>query len=1351
VFLHAINIMLSIPELAQERLAVLGNIISNDPLLIKLSSKGRLGLGQHVGSSLKLLQLAEKVTILSGHLPLGSLKVSQGKVTLLNLLAQVIQGSQKVPVRLLSRGSRSVDFISSSTDISNLMHDLLLVLFNLGLHLGELINLLSHLSNGILVLLLQSNQGRFLLNVSFLKILPELGNLGLSLLVELNLGSCSTTGLSQSLSKVLQFPSQVRSLPFSLGSGLSLSLQLLFHLFNTGLLLLDGLLDLGNKRLLIFKLAEKSRGILLLPGNSILNLLPGPLKLSNSFLGDLELTFNLPALLLNIGSASLFLVKRALKLIKSLLKLVLDLVQMVDLVLSNLEVFTCLGSIFIQVLLLLVQLVDDFILVGNFIIQASDGVVTVGLLLLQFLDSNFNVLNVLLDNSHLLLKNFLVSSSSLSLLLLLGQKFLGSSQLSLQVSLLGRDLGLLLMIFRNITLLSFKLFHHCLEFFLDRNIFLQESSLGLHLFIIGTILFIGKSLKLAQLLFRVGHTNKRPGLLDDDKPSPFSHGDILSELPLADNNELSLSTLLLIDNISHSLEDLTLHVTNKLQDNVISGLLKHSKSTSTEEDKSVTKTISFPGEVDLVHQSVGSSLVVTRASNFSSSKDSISQLVVRVEHSVGESSHTDSDTLKHTITSELVHDKRRLNLSRLLVSVGHKATHKVRLTAVQSGHELTKRDQVDGGDSLTAATLLLLLTLFLGGSSRLSRMISPQMNQELAFRSGLEDLNNAVIDRVLVLLKPVGDIVGHNTSIVRQSKVGVLVSLGLGLQEDRQLAQGSLQLLLKGLVSSLREKRLLLKNCPDTHGLFKHDDASSQVHTKVNHLPVNTFLDIFLLFHNKHVVIEELLELLIDKVDGDLFKAIVLKNLKASNVKHSTEVGLLQGSINKSVITLLNQPLEETVKNGSGNTTNSIGCLLASLTLGHPLSTDLDPGFAERLDERGSINTAEGSSLARVGVRANLLTFSLVISTLGLELNTTIGHDTSCEQVAVKLFPFSKAKNIESILSVLKLLIVINGGNSGLTHGHIDIVINVRAETALLPQASFTDAITIGLDELVEDMVGSLNLLLLSDTGLLKEVGHNVTTSQLARSSKVNTDELTKTGGVVIPRGLGITIRLQNGVSGNNLVLKGNLLSISSLLAAGGHHGQVGDDLLGVFSLSGSRLTSDQHSLILGVVQHASVGSLSNSPQVRGALITPLAQVDLGHPGSVDGVTLVGVDNHHKQTRVGVDHLGLVTGLQVPEDRSVIKEGQVDHVLALLKLGRVDLANINSLVGELLVSNTNNTLAGRILKITRLKETLTVTSSLGVRDPDRLLGIIRLLLVSPLHVHGGEEVLCGVGVHSTLR
>ena len=41
-----------------------------------------------------------------------------------------------------------------------------------------------------------------------------------------------------------------------------------------------------------------------------------------------------------------------------------------------------------------------------------------------------------------------------------------------------------------------------------------------------------------------------------------------------------------------------------------------------------------------------------------------------------------------------------------------------------------------------------------------------------------------------------------------------------------------------------------------------------------------------------HVVVEELLQLLVDKVDGDLLEAVVLKDLKTGDVKHSTEVGL---------------------------------------------------------------------------------------------------------------------------------------------------------------------------------------------------------------------------------------------------------------------------------------------------------------------------------------------------------------------------------------------------------------------------------------------------------------------------
>merc|ERR1711963_765474 len=214
------------------------------------------------------------------------------------------------------------------------------------------------------------------------------------------------------------------------------------------------------------------------------------------------------------------------------------------------------------------------------------------------------------------------------------------------------------------------------------------------------------------------------------------------------------------------LEDFSLDESDPFDDQVITSLLKTSKSSSSEEDKGVSQPVSLPVKSNLVHEGIGSNLVIRGGSNFSLSKTSISHLEVRVKHSVGETSHTDSDSLQHTITGELVHDKMRLNLSWLLVSVGHKTTDKVRLARVKGGHQLSKRDKVDRGDSLATTSLLLLLALILLDLSWLSRMVSPEENQEFTGTGGLEDLNNSVVDRILVLLKPSSDIVGHNTSVV---------------------------------------------------------------------------------------------------------------------------------------------------------------------------------------------------------------------------------------------------------------------------------------------------------------------------------------------------------------------------------------------------------------------------------------------------------------------------------------------------------------------------------------------------------------------------------------------------------
>ena len=52
------------------------------------------------------------------------------------------------------------------------------------------------------------------------------------------------------------------------------------------------------------------------------------------------------------------------------------------------------------------------------------------------------------------------------------------------------------------------------------------------------------------------------------------------------------------------------------------------------------------------------------------------------------------------------------------------------------------------------------------------------------------------------------------------------------------------------------------------------------------------------------MVVEELLQLLVDKVDGDLFKAVVFEDLEAGNIEHSTEICFLQCGVNKCVVTL---------------------------------------------------------------------------------------------------------------------------------------------------------------------------------------------------------------------------------------------------------------------------------------------------------------------------------------------------------------------------------------------------------------------------------------------------------------
>merc|ERR1712073_97727 len=189
--------------------------------------------------------------------------------------------------------------------------------------------------------------------------------------------------------------------------------------------------------------------------------------------------------------------------------------------------------------------------------------------------------------------------------------------------------------------------------------------------------------------------------------------------------------------------------------------------------------------------------------------------------------------------------------------------------------------------------------------------------------------------------------------------MGVRSRVGLG--EVGPLAQHvGVELLAESSVSGLREERLLLKDGKEGHGLLKHVDARLQVHAEVNIGPVKTLPDIFLLLKGEHVLVEELLQLLVDVVNTDLLEAIVIKDLKSGNIKHSDIVNLLHGRVTKGLITFVNNNPESSLVHGTSNASNRVGSVGTGGALVDPLSYDLQLGLAEVGDHPLTVNTSQG-------------------------------------------------------------------------------------------------------------------------------------------------------------------------------------------------------------------------------------------------------------------------------------------------------------------------------------------------------------------------------------------------------
>merc|ERR1719150_1182028 len=452
-------------------------------------------------------------------------------------------------------------------------------------------------------------------------------------------------------------------------------------------------------------------------------------------------------------------------------------------------------------------------------------------------------------------------------------------------------------------------------------------------------------------------------------------------------------------------------------------LLHLTGNTGSEEDLGVSKTELLLVHLHYIHDCSSSSLVVLGLGHSLGSNDIIARLELGIEHLIRESLPTDGDSGQHTVALVLVHDEFRLRTSRLLVGVGHNATDEVGLGLVEGGHQVIKLALEVGGHSL-AASLLLPVRCILGSLQRLAGVVSEALDSKRV-ATVLDELNNGVIERILVLLQPASQVVGDSGGIVNNGKVRIRVRAGVGLE---------------GLIGGLGEERLLLKDGKEAHGLLKHVNAGLQIHAKVNVRPFKTLLDVLFLLKGEHVLVEELLELLVDVVDTDLLEAVVVEDLETSNIQDTNVLHLLHGGINEGFVTLVNHNSEGSLVDGTSNTRDRVASSSTRGALLDPLSSDLQLGLAEVGDHPLRVNAKESGNLLSIGIVLNL---GLLLLANGDKVLGHVAHVHHAGGVPVHivLLLLGEAKRHESLMRELHVLLVVNGGDSQLALGHPPVLL----------------------------------------------------------------------------------------------------------------------------------------------------------------------------------------------------------------------------------------------------------------------------------------------------------------------
>jgi hypothetical protein len=307
----------------------------------------------------------------------------------------------------------------------------------------------------------------------------------------------------------------------------------------------------------------------------------------------------------------------------------------------------------------------------------------------------------------------------------------------------------------------------------------------------------------------------------------------------------------------------------------------------------------------------------------------------------------------------------------------------------------------------------------------------------------------------------------------------------------------------------------------------------------------------------EHVVVKKLLEPLVGVIDAKLLERVELENFETGDIEDSDEV---LGCDVQSFIDSVYDPQEETTVQGTAEGVTRLRGKEGRLVDLHSLVTHETEGSADGSGELGWRDLEELSGLVNASHVGDL---GAVVT---LEGNVTQVQDGSDDGEDEVLLFGGEAERGQGGQGSLEFALLVDGVDGG--RGVVRNVLVVggvgQAEGVLTREA---------LDELVEDVEVTFALSLVSHTRPLEQVGDDGGTRDLCGFSESDLNEFTESRRVIVLGGLGVTEGFEKRIGLDQLLFELSVGTVGGQVTGNG--GQVLDDLLGVFGLTSTGLTTE--------------------------------------------------------------------------------------------------------------------------------------------------------------------------------